>query len=835
MVHTRHVVGDRVSAAESNAAGGAAGVATAVAEVATSGAAEVATSGAASGTTSGASNTATSIARIVKQSACTLVAYDVVQGGVFVERKSVVVTTKSSIDRSGWKAGGRVTCCDGFVVTIGSGGGVRVFTDDLVLVSVLGEGRVVDSVALDYADVFWLQGALGAVPSWWRDGNISKGCAENEYKVVSFWEGANVWGTSAPVAPSVPATLKAAQFCIEMPGDGRVRQVVSVVNAQGRSQLWACGVDGRLYVCGDGGGSNWPGPMYPPGYTVVQNNYEYLEGEEELDVVLPAPVADGGDSRVRKMSTDGGEEVAVEEEEVVDVTTVEGSTVSSSYTGIKVQPEKIAAVALRMSDEGISMCGVAESGKYYDEGMAVGWLVNMLPRPSGEGVVRGGGGQVSGAHAPRGEPRVELVEYMKQKSEVFRGMEGGGGNAGAAECDGCKGVVGVMHRCSCRPLPASIDKAPGVTTAALAVDAFCKGLVFEERRHFQNVTKGGFALSEEFGKRVENKKRFRGEPKAPKVRRESFSEERPLVHIALPLSSHRVCGQVRYLGNVKSIEKRVGWKVKHESMASKIGLVTRAAPAAAGGVACAEVDFGTGELKLYRAGELVLHLTPEGATPDTFFAKPQPREPKEPKAKKVKASKVGEAPSHVGSATPQVEVAKPKPPTNWKDVLSFCYTPGTFMLNVAFRAGTQSLGLGFNRVIGVSGLAVSEVRADSALNRVHPPVAVSSILRSFNGITLGDSADYVSRIQHAIKNGLGFALQFFLVDQENEFKQMQIMRVEDAAKRSQYLAPTKAVAAEVGGLGGGGVTGAAGESLDVREGRVGWFSDDIHSIDDAVL
>ena len=113
---------------------------------------------------------------------------------------------------------------------------------------------------------------------------------------------------------------------------------------------------------------------------------------------------------------------------------------------------------------------------------------------------------------------------------------------------------------------------------------------------------------------------------------------------------------------------------------------------------------------------------------------------------------------------------EPQTPENWKDVMSYCYNTGTRILDVSFRAGTQSLGLSFTRVPSAAGFVLSRIESSSPLYRVHPLVAVGSVLRALNGVTVGDGADDIERIQEAKMSGLTFKLQFLLVDQLGEEK-----------------------------------------------------------------
>lgn len=52
------------------------------------------------------------------------------------------------------------------------------------------------------------------------------------------------------------------------------------------------GVSGETWILEQTKSTNWPGPMYPPGFEVLDDNQAYLEAEDELDIVAgPAPRA----------------------------------------------------------------------------------------------------------------------------------------------------------------------------------------------------------------------------------------------------------------------------------------------------------------------------------------------------------------------------------------------------------------------------------------------------------------------------------------------------------------------------------------------------------------
>mgnify|MGYP000129426536 FL=1 len=52
-------------------------------------------------------------------------------------------------------------------------------------------------------------------------------------------------------------------------------------------RMFGVGADGGMYYAGEEEKEgSWPGAMYPPGYAIVTDNFDYIEAEDELDTVL---------------------------------------------------------------------------------------------------------------------------------------------------------------------------------------------------------------------------------------------------------------------------------------------------------------------------------------------------------------------------------------------------------------------------------------------------------------------------------------------------------------------------------------------------------------------
>ncbi|KAG5182096.1 hypothetical protein JKP88DRAFT_263376 [Tribonema minus] len=88
----------------------------------------------------------------------------------------------------------------------------------------------------------------------------------------------------------VDGKAKVEQQLLPCPnGDGLVS--MTLARRHGQPILIVITGQGRVYARRELSASDFPGPMYPSGYTVVRNNIEYAEREDELDLVLSADAA----------------------------------------------------------------------------------------------------------------------------------------------------------------------------------------------------------------------------------------------------------------------------------------------------------------------------------------------------------------------------------------------------------------------------------------------------------------------------------------------------------------------------------------------------------------
>jgi hypothetical protein len=747
--------------------------------------------------------------------------------------RSHAMTIKGHVDRSMYSAGGTIALSqdDKLLVTTGvSGGAARLYdAETLTPLASYGEDIRIDGTPLEYSGAYFLTKPhnnttyILLVPSWWRGEAVSG--IESYFDVLSVHQVDNSFVDGSALSSSqqqqqaILADTKLPTFTIKIPtGDNNRRGVraIAATTSYLPSSLMTiamASVDGTVQVLRDGGSSNWPGPMYPPGYVIKEENYDYLEAEDELDIVISSAPATNQD----KSDTDagpqrgalGGKASSDPEDVFVDVVTSVDASASQNVNRpyIPVVPELEIAVALRMADAGISV-GQNGSSKAAHTGAETSddWFLNSLPPPSTTDTTttaRHNTNQLSaaGVHAQKGDPHPAIIAFMGSKLANFASVPAPKLDSTFDKCAACAGVSGVPHRCGNRPLPSTIDRAPPLGSVALALQTFAQGRTYgppdraarispeqQPTSGPSQVTSDGVALSSGLQEHLKEKKR--------KARLDETS--------------------AKCLTTVKK-DKRDGWRVTHsvgsstcdhEDVGPGEGIVLRtySLPPA---VAMNTVDFG-GKVVACKCSELF--CVPKG--------NPPAKKSKTTKSKQNSPVPNGGGPAPVSSfdstsvAAPNsrahVQLAPPPPPAVpettfvpspyvptstppalpplWGPIEFFQWHPQSSILNVAFKPGTDKIGLTLTND-GAFVIAMASMNPDSPLTQCIPKLRTGTFVKSFNTIDLVDTSQFVHYMSRAKEKREAFSLQFFFGSRESRqelrLQEQQLRQQEEQMKQQQ--------------------------------------------------
>ena len=404
------------------------------------------------------------------------------EGGVETFKTEVLQpSTKKTENKNFHRKGGRIFVSPNskMIVTTGVGTGIRVYSSkDLALIGVFGEGIKLDgTLTLEYTECFLVRahGKIWAVglPIWWR---VEQGKGEL-FQKIHMWQVCGEKEEDATIKASqdrVKFKYKFATFSersIELPSSMGVLQA----DFDGSTQtILAVGLEGGLFRRTGKVSQEWPGPMYPPGYKIVHQNYYYLEQEDELDKVenengneregknkgtAKARVAEGG-----KRGKEGRRE-----REEVDVFG-RGVKGGGSEVGVRLKFEKEEQLKLKLEDLKrdkkinkarmfVDTDAACQGG---DEDEGIGWFMDLVPKPpsAGKGNEKKDSMQ-KGKLSPPSVPENDLRGYIRSLRTVVANGSGSSFKTPTDTSNDCKACMGRLwvHTCGReRGLPVHMQK-----------------------------------------------------------------------------------------------------------------------------------------------------------------------------------------------------------------------------------------------------------------------------------------------------------------------------------------------------------------------------------------
>ena len=347
------------------------------------------------------------------------------------------------------------------ILTTAGGTGIRCYSsDDLKLMRLFGEGIKLDSNSfLEYYECFFCRayGKLWAagVPLWWRSqgemfekillwpiGAEDEGSVLEEFARQQFHFSATIFAEKTLSFPSEADPVTQAIY------EPSIHSVLSL------------DIQGRVWKRKSTTVSYWPGPMYPPGYQVVDNNYFYFEREDELDIVLkdPEAVKDASSS-----CASGGPDFPAVESSAQDasVDILGGGAIEHdrAVCNISLKFEKEMQLDLKLRDKKRSNSNcekcdnveLAEAESVIEGGSNVDWFLKLIPNTIEEVVAKKG--------AEDGKPSITNVseEIKLLRSAV---ADGSGSSflvpaEAKTDCPACLGRLW-YHKCGKKTLPAGM-------------------------------------------------------------------------------------------------------------------------------------------------------------------------------------------------------------------------------------------------------------------------------------------------------------------------------------------------------------------------------------------
>ena len=178
------------------------------------------------------------------------------------------------------------------LLTNGNGCGLRLYlSSSLTLVGVFGEGLKMASGHVEFTQCAFVDGCDGlqyvaGLPNCWR--------AENQDVGGGLFAKIQLWVCNSLLFEKDKSDEQLAKLVADLGGHTRENFStisVAVHSAIGIQEilwtgntLFGLGCCGTMGYISNSGASDWPGPMYPPGYKVVNNNYFFVEKEDEFDL-----------------------------------------------------------------------------------------------------------------------------------------------------------------------------------------------------------------------------------------------------------------------------------------------------------------------------------------------------------------------------------------------------------------------------------------------------------------------------------------------------------------------------------------------------------------------
>ena len=271
------------------------------------------------------------------------------------------------------------------IMTTGVGTGIRVYSaDDLVLIGVFGEGiKIEGSLPLEYNDCFFCK-AYGKIwaaglPLWWREqGDLFQKMylwqvgVDDDSKII---EETKTEGFKYKFTTFSERSFDLPDKCglLHATFDDKSQTILSI------------GLEGQFWLRSGKISSEWPGPMYPPGYKIVDQNYYYLEQEDELDKVVNEEAEKP--TTTRKFSTNRLLASTREEEDVDIFGPFDSADAKNVESKITLKFEKEIQMKLKLEDLKRAKGGENKNGAFVKSdnpslGGGPNWFLDLLPTPS---------------------------------------------------------------------------------------------------------------------------------------------------------------------------------------------------------------------------------------------------------------------------------------------------------------------------------------------------------------------------------------------------------------------------------------------------------------------
>ncbi|GMH76236.1 hypothetical protein TL16_g07009 [Triparma laevis f. inornata] len=295
--------------------------------------------------------------------------------------------------------------------TTGVGSGVRVYlTKSFALLGIYGEGLRSMGGVMEFNQCMFVESGgvyyVAGTPSCWRKDNEEMG--GEMFGKIHFWrcdstffsnyEKQEAEGTAgnAPKEGVLEGELRDMGGHASKTFADRMLRIPTVLGMQqvawsGR-KLIGLGCGGSLGVISDPGVSEWPGAMYPPGYKIVNNNYFFVEKEDELDLKISKPNPKEGKGKNNNNDPSDPSDLswlADPEDQPVDILALdsEQSRQESDGVVISTQFDLVAAQKLAEADAQAGG-GSGDGGKTQRGGDGDGvspddpmtWFMNLLPK-----------------------------------------------------------------------------------------------------------------------------------------------------------------------------------------------------------------------------------------------------------------------------------------------------------------------------------------------------------------------------------------------------------------------------------------------------------------------